>query len=129
MYKAIFLVVTDHESLKWIKEAQRPARLVRWSLTLSTQILLKYDSSIIWKKGKNNQNADALSRLTSPEASIQSESRLEQVFNISKYVEDIFTDETIINCQQNDPIFQDIIKNCNLNQNNTPCGSFVNYIN
>ena len=76
--------------------------------------LSEYDFSIIWKKGKNNQNADALSRLRSPEASIQSKCRLEQVFSISKYVEDIFTEETIINCQQNDPTFQDIIKNCNL---------------
>ena len=66
-------------------------------------------SVLFWKKIKNNQNADAFSRLTSPEASIQSECRLEQVFIISKYVEDIFTDETIIDWQQNDPIFQDII--------------------
>ena len=53
-----FLVETDHESLKWLKEAKSPARLVRWSLRLG-----EFDFDIRHRGNKANANADGLSRL------------------------------------------------------------------
>lgn len=53
-----FIIETDHESLKWLKEAKSPARLVRWAMRLS-----EFDFEIQHKRGKSNSNADCLSRL------------------------------------------------------------------
>ena len=53
-----FIVETDHESLKWLLNAQTPARLVRWALRLS-----EFDFTIVYKNGKSNGSADGLSRL------------------------------------------------------------------
>ena len=53
-----FQVQTDHHSLKWLREATSPPRLVRWALSLS-----EFDFDIIYKKGSANSNADCLSRL------------------------------------------------------------------
>lgn len=53
-----FTVETDHQSLKWLLEAKAPARLVRWALRLS-----EFDFEIRYRRGSQNANADALSRL------------------------------------------------------------------
>ena len=53
-----FTVESDHESLKWLMEAQSPARLVRWALRLT-----EFDFKIIHRSGRNNGSADGLSRL------------------------------------------------------------------
>ena len=53
-----FIVETDHESLKWLKEAKSPARLVRWAMRLS-----EFDFEVQHRRGKANANADCLSRL------------------------------------------------------------------
>jgi hypothetical protein len=63
-----FLVETDHESLKWLMDAKSPARLVRWALRLS-----EFDFEIRYKKGKENQVADGLSRLPEPNTEAESE--------------------------------------------------------
>lgn len=58
-----FIVESDHHSLQWLKEATKPARLVRWACRLS-----EYEFDIKHRPGKLNQTADALSRLGTEEA-------------------------------------------------------------
>ena len=58
LYGSKFIVETDHESLQWLMNAQRPPRLVRWALRLS-----EFEFQIRHRKGQSNANADALSRL------------------------------------------------------------------
>ena len=53
-----FMVVTDHDSLKWLMTAQKPARLVRWAVRLS-----EFDFDIVHRPGKEHGDADFLSRL------------------------------------------------------------------
>lgn len=53
-----FTLVTDHRPLVWLHSVQDPtSRLVRWRLKLA-----EYEYNIIYKAGKINANADALSR-------------------------------------------------------------------
>lgn len=54
-----FKIFTDHKPLQWMMNMKEPnSRLTRWRLRLS-----EYDFSVIYKKGKSNTNADALSRI------------------------------------------------------------------
>ncbi len=54
-----FTVVTDHCALKWLfSNKQTTRRLTRWALQLQA-----YNFDVIHIKGRNNGNADALSRL------------------------------------------------------------------
>ena len=53
-----FTILTDHKPLQWLFSLKEPnSRLVRWRLKLE-----EFDYVIQYKKGKNNQAADALSR-------------------------------------------------------------------
>lgn len=53
-----FTVYTDHKALQWLNNMKDPSnRLGRWALKLQ-----EYQYDIIHKEGKNNRNADALSR-------------------------------------------------------------------
>lgn len=53
-----FKVVTDHQSLKWLRELQNPSgRLCRWAIDLQ-----EFDFTIEYRKGALNILADALSR-------------------------------------------------------------------
>ncbi|WP_253302428.1 reverse transcriptase domain-containing protein [Wolbachia endosymbiont of Psylliodes chrysocephala] len=55
-----FSVVTDHRSLVWLFKLREPnSKLVRWRLKLE-----EFDYDVIYKKGKANTNADALSRIS-----------------------------------------------------------------
>lgn len=59
LYGQKFIICTDHKPLVWLKNCKEPSsRLLRWRLKL-----MDYDYEILYKKGKLNQNADALSRL------------------------------------------------------------------
>ena len=112
LYGTKFTVETDHQSLEWLMRAQKPARLVRWAL-----VLAEYDFVIKYRKGHLNKNADALSRLASPENSIDSPCRFEDVLAIKPgkpitLKEFNFNDEQLIYCQRNDPALQEIIKDC-----------------
>ena len=56
-----FHVQTDHRSLEWMERfKENNGRLTRWSLALQP-----YDFKVEYKKGSENQNADALSRYLS----------------------------------------------------------------
>lgn len=54
-----FKILTDHKPLQWMMNLKEPnSRLTRWRLKLS-----EYDFTVMYKKGKCNTNADALSRI------------------------------------------------------------------
>ena len=58
LYGHRFLLVTDHKPLVWLHSVKDlTSRLVRWRLKLA-----EYDYEVIYKAGKINANADALSR-------------------------------------------------------------------
>lgn len=53
-----FKIITDHKPLTWLFSLKEPnSKLVRWRLRLE-----EFDYEIFYKKGKQNTNADALSR-------------------------------------------------------------------
>ena len=53
-----FNLFTDHAPLQWLSTQRMEGLLCRWALCLQ-----EYDFSIVYRKGTQNQNADALSRL------------------------------------------------------------------
>lgn len=54
-----FKIITDHKPLTWLFSLKEPnSKLIRWRLNLE-----EFDYTIIYKKGKENANADALSRV------------------------------------------------------------------
>ena len=54
-----FVVYTDHAALRWLLTIQEPSgRLIRWRLRLA-----QCDFEVLYKKGKINTQADALSSL------------------------------------------------------------------
>ncbi|CAK9811734.1 Retrovirus-related Pol polyprotein from transposon 297 [Anthophora quadrimaculata] len=58
LYGREFTLVTDHRPLVWMHNVKDPSsRLVRWRLKLA-----EYEYRVIYKEGKTNMNADALSR-------------------------------------------------------------------
>lgn len=58
VYGYKFFVVTDHQPLVWFRSAQDGnSRVLKWRLKLA-----EYDYEVIYKPGKLNLNADALSR-------------------------------------------------------------------
>ena len=59
VYGKKFTIITDHKPLQWLFSIKDPhGKLMRWRLKLS-----EYDYDIVYKKGKLNANADALSRV------------------------------------------------------------------
>ena len=58
IYGRKFTLVTDHRPLVWIHSVTDPtSRLIRWRLKLA-----EYEYDVVYKPGKINDNADALSR-------------------------------------------------------------------
>ena len=55
LYGTRFKIVTDHKPLQWLFSVKEPnSKLIRWRLKLQ-----EYDYEIVYKKGKQNSNADA----------------------------------------------------------------------
>jgi len=53
-----FVVITDHQALKWLQKLDSPTgRLARWALELQ-----QYDFEVHYRRGQLNQVADTLSR-------------------------------------------------------------------
>ena len=52
-----FTIVTDHKPLLWFKTADASTRVLKWRFILS-----EYDYDVVYRAGKRNVNADALSR-------------------------------------------------------------------
>ncbi len=64
-----FQIVVEHHSLKWLQSvSDKTQRLCRWSIDLQ-----EFDFDIIYRPGKQHQNADALSRLTSDQVNMISD--------------------------------------------------------
>lgn len=57
IYGRPFNLITDHQPLVWFKSADLNTRVQKWRFKLS-----EYDYTVIYKPGKLNSNADALSR-------------------------------------------------------------------
>ena len=58
LYDNKFIVITDHQALKWLKGIKKPnSRLFKWTLKLS-----QYNFEVKYSPGKDNIEADALSR-------------------------------------------------------------------
>ena len=61
-----FTIVSDHRPLVWLKNMREPTgRLGRWALKLS-----EFDYEIKYRAGRKNENADALSRLTTANVAV-----------------------------------------------------------
>lgn len=59
LYGRKFIIYTDHKPLSWLNSLKdASSKLTRWRLRLQD-----YDYEIVYKKGKQNSNADALSRI------------------------------------------------------------------
>lgn len=59
LYGRKFKIYTDHRPITWIMSLKDPnSKITRWRLKLA-----EYDYEVIYKKGKLNTNADALSRV------------------------------------------------------------------
>ena len=52
-----FTLLTDHAPLQWLSAQKMEGMLARWSL-----VMQEYDFTIVYRKGRENGNADALSR-------------------------------------------------------------------
>jgi predicted aspartyl protease len=105
-----FLVETDHRSLQWLMEAQKPARLVRWALRLS-----EFEFEIRYRPGNANQNADVLSRL--PVGSEESQERelsllveLDVETEVSMLLSEPLDEELVKQEQLDDPVIGKLIQ-------------------
>lgn len=78
LYGRKFILYTDHRPLAWIHSLKEPnSKLTRWRLRLQ-----EYQFDTIYKKGKQNSNADALSRI--PVNALDSDMKQESIIvNIS----------------------------------------------
>ena len=117
-----FTIETDHHSLQWLQKAKSPARLVRWALRLS-----EYDFDIKYRKGDDNSNADALSRLADPseEASMTNLDDRMTIFalDIKSWKEYDF-DVNKMKTAQDDSGLRTLIQECRENGNISVCAKY-----
>lgn len=87
LYGRKFKIVTDHKPLQWLFALKEPnSKLVRWRLKLE-----EFDFEIIYKKGKLNSNADALSRPPNLNILSTDEENLEEL-PIFDFMDDFYKD-------------------------------------
>ena len=89
-----FKLVTDHAPLQWLSAQKMEGLLCRWSLAIQ-----EYDFTIVYRKGSQNTNADALSRCTHPED-----------VAAATQIQTHQSKEELIAAQQNDPVIKEISK-------------------
>lgn len=90
LYGKKFVIYTDHRPLAWLYSLKEPnSKLTRWRLRLE-----EYDFEIRYKKGQQNTNADALSRI-----------------RINALDDDL--ESTFVNIDDNDDRIKDIINELN----------------
>lgn len=112
LYGHKFLIYTDHRPLAWLYSLKEPnSKLTRWRLRLQ-----EYDFEIFYRSGKQNSNADALSRIqintltSAPEpylpqsnTSVNDESDAESEQTVSAIDSDIFSENELEN-ENNFPV-------------------------
>ena len=104
VYGSRFVVETDHQSLQWLMNAQKPTSLVRWALRLT-----EFDFQIVHRKGQCNGNADALSRLP---VGLDKPKDILATLNDFDLSSSEISHEALLHCQRNDPSLQDLIQEC-----------------
>lgn len=97
-----FILCTDHNSLRWLFSFKDPqGQIARW-----LEVLSQYDFEIQLRKGKQHQNADALSRKPLENENLHSECKefeenIDNVTDLGKKVRTVTrsqTTSTIVSC-------------------------------
>jgi len=70
-----FIIESDHESLQQLNKATQP-RLARWAISLA-----EFNYKVMYRSGKSNANADALSRLATEETSVLADDQIDQLLS------------------------------------------------
>jgi hypothetical protein len=74
LYGRHFQIVTDHKPLTWVMNVKDPgSRLLRWRIHLE-----EFDYAITYKRGSQNSNADALSRIGSVTTEAKGSTKLDE---------------------------------------------------
>ena len=80
LYGKKFTIITDHNPLVYLNNITLASeRLTRWRLKLA-----EYDFDIVYRKGKANANADAMSRVDPNDQQDPIKDNIETLFNISE---------------------------------------------
>lgn len=105
LYGRKFTIYTDHRPLQWLHQLKEPnSKLMRWRIRLE-----EFDYDVVYKKGKLNTNADALSRIKIDKVDIHPLDTSSLVVNHDNEISQLLDD------------INDIIEN-NERQLNTPPG-------
>ena len=88
-----FTLETDCKNLQWLMKAEKPQRLVRWAMQLQ-----EYKFTIKHKPGKQNANADALSRVIYDD---KTENKIDQINILQE--DDLPSAKELIDIQKLDP--------------------------
>ncbi|XP_034549867.1 uncharacterized protein K02A2.6-like [Notolabrus celidotus] len=109
LYGRSFTIYTDHKPLMSLFSetscipSMASARIQRWALTLSA-----YQYTIIYKPGKDNANADALSRLPLPETPVSTYVPPETVFSLEMLSETPVKAAQIKQWTERDPVLSQV---------------------
>lgn len=105
-----FVVMTDHQSLKWLNSIETPSgRLARWIMELS-----QWDFEVVYKKGIENRLPDYLSRIPLPVNAIQktTNSWYQRMFKCTLENPDFNSDYKI----ENDKLYRKILHSMDFNE-------------
>jgi hypothetical protein len=83
LYGRHFKVISDHKPLTWVMNVKDPgSRLMRWRIQLE-----EYDYEVIYKPGRQNSNADALSRINALEKEVSQPEEIDDDMKIKIFRE------------------------------------------